>query len=110
MANIPKLTAQGTDMDASRFERIEKHIDKLAEKVDELTKVITELARIDERMITLFKRMDNQDVKAGALEVRLDALEKTISKRGVVYYFLDRLFWIVTGAAVVYIFKMVGGQ
>jgi hemerythrin superfamily protein len=95
--------------DDARFYRVEKNIDKLGDKIDELTKVVTAMARIEERMVTLFKRMDRYDQAHSDLDERLSEIEKTSTKRGVVYQLIDKGFWLIIGAGLTYIAKVSGG-
>jgi hemerythrin superfamily protein len=95
--------------DDPRFDRIEKNLDKLGDKIDELTKVVTAMARIEERMVTLFKRMDRYDEAQSDIDDRLNEVEKTSTKRGVVYHMIDKGFWLIVGAGLVYIAKISGG-
>jgi hemerythrin superfamily protein len=95
--------------DDQRFDRVEKNLDKLGDKIDELTKVVTAMARIEERMVTLFKRMDRYDEAHSDLDERLTEIEKTSSKRGVVYHLIDKGFWLIIGAGLTYIAKVSGG-
>ena len=95
-------------MDDQRFDRMEKHIDKLGDKVDDLTKVVTDLARMEERMITLFKRMDRYDAGQAAFDERLSEVEEVTVRRGVVYQAIEKGFWLVIGASLAWIAKMAG--
>lgn len=94
--------------DDARFDRMEKHLDKLGDKIDELTKVVTAMARIEERMVTLFKRMDRYDEAQADMDDRLAEVEKVSTKRGVVYHLIDKGFWLVIGAGLTYIIKVAG--
>lgn len=95
-------------MDDQRFDRMEKHIDKLGDKVDDLTKVVTDLARMEERMITLFKRMDRYDAGQAAFDERLSDVEELTVRRGVVYQAIEKGFWLAIGAGLAWIAKMTG--
>lgn len=95
-------------MDDQRFDRMEKHLDKLGDKVDDLTKVVTDLARMEERMITLFKRMDRYDAGQTAFDERLSEVEEVTVRRGVVYQAIEKGFWLVIGASLAWIAKMTG--
>jgi SMC interacting uncharacterized protein involved in chromosome segregation len=92
-----------------RFDRVERHLDKLGDKIDELTKVITTMARIEERMTTLFKKMDAYEVRHEDLDTRLGDIEKSTTKRGVVDQVMEKGFWVVIGGGVAYAFKAFGG-
>ena len=97
-----------SQLDDQRFDRMEKHLDKLGDKVDDLTKVVTDLARMEERMITLFKRMDRYDATCGELDDRLTEVEEVTIKRGVVYQAMEKGFWLVVGAGLTWIVKVAG--
>lgn len=91
-----------------RLERVEKHIDKLGDKIDELTKVVTAMARIEERMVTLFKRMDTYEARHLLTDSRVEELERTNTKTGVVDQVLGKGFWLILGGAIAYIVKLIG--
>jgi hypothetical protein len=91
-----------------RFDRVEKHLDKLGDKIDELTKVVTTMARIEERMVTLFKRMDTYDTRHTALIERVDDIESGATKHAVVFGLVDKFFWLILGAGLAFIIKLLG--
>jgi len=91
-----------------RFDRVEKHLDKLGDKIDELTKVVTTMARIEERMVTLFKRMDSYDTRHTALTVRVDEIESGSTKHAVVFGLFDKVFWLILGAGMAFAVKILG--
>ena len=93
-----------------RFDRVEKHLDKLGDKIDELTKVVTTMARIEERMVTLFKRMDAYDTRHTALVERVDDIENGSTRHAVVFGLFDKVFWLVLGAGLAFIVKIFGEQ
>lgn len=88
----------------------EERLSRIEDKLDKMSEAITLLARMEERMVTLFKRMDKYDENHSKLTDRISAVEKVTVQRGVIYQILDKLFWIVIGAAVAYIVKTSGGQ
>lgn len=90
-----------TVVDEARLERMEK-------KLDTLSDAVVSLARMEERMITLFKRMDKYDDAQNKISERVDKVEKATVQRGVVFYLLDKLFWVIIGAAAAYIVKFGG--
>lgn len=90
-----------TVSDEARLERMEK-------KLDTLSEAVVSLARMEERMITLFKRMDKYDDAQNKVSERVDKVEKVTVQRGVVFHILDKLFWVVIGAAATYIVKSGG--
>lgn len=90
-------------MSEDRLTRIEGKLDKMSE-------AITLLARMEERMVTLFKRMDKYDEGQVKLSDRVSAIEKVTVQRGVVYQFIDKLFWVIVGAGMAIIVRMQGGQ
>lgn len=94
--------------DDTRFDRLEKNLDKLGDKVDELTKVVTDLARIEERMVTLFKRMDKYDAQHVTLDGRLSDVEEITIRRGVGYQIVEKMFWLAVGGGVTWIVKAGG--
>jgi len=82
--------------DDDRLERVER-------KIDELTKVVIDLARMEERMITLFNRMESFEADAKDILKRLTVLERSSSNRGIFFQALDKLVWLVLGAAATYV-------
>jgi uncharacterized protein YdcH (DUF465 family) len=93
-----------------RFDRVEKHLDKLGDKIDELTKVVTTMARIEERMVTLFKRMDMYETRNGSLDDRLTSIENGTVRHGVVFGLFDKLFWLALGGGLAFLIKIFGEQ
>jgi hypothetical protein len=91
-----------------RFDRVEKHLDKLGDKIDELTKVVTTMARIEERMVTLFKRMDAYEIRHGSLDDRLASMESGSTRHGVVFGLFDKLFWLALGGGLAFLIKVFG--
>jgi len=91
-----------------RFDRVEKHLDKLGDKIDELTKVVTVMARIEERMVTLFKRMEAYEGRHDVLDSRLISVEQNTTQRGVVDRVLEKGFWLVMGAGLAFLVKVFG--
>jgi len=83
--------------DDQRLERIEG-------KLDDLAKAVVSLARMEERMVTLFKRMDTYDTEQAALGKRVRDVEDRTSNNGHALRFAERLFWIITSAAIGYLF------
>jgi hypothetical protein len=94
----------------SRFDRVEKHLDKLGDKIDELTKVVTTMARIEERMVTLFKRMDVYETRNGSLDNRLTDIENGSTRHGVVFGLFDKVFWLALGGGLAFLIKIFGEQ
>lgn len=91
-----------------RFERMEKQIEKLGDKIDDLTKVVTVMARIEERMITLFKRMETYEFRHDTLDGRLKNVEQNTSQRSVIDRVLEKGFWLVLGAGMAFLVKVLG--
>ena len=91
-----------------RFDRVEKHLDKLGDKIDELTKVVTTMARIEERMVTLFKRMDAYDTRHTTLVERVDDIESGATKHAAVFGLVDKVFWLILGAGLAFLVKVFG--
>ena len=91
-----------------RFDRVEKHLDKLGDKIDELTKVVTTRARIEERMVTLFKRMDVYETRHETLDARLTDIESGATRHAVVFGLFDKIFWLGVGASLAFLIKILG--
>jgi hypothetical protein len=91
-----------------RFDRVEKHLDKLGDKIDELTKVVTTMARIEERMVTLFKRMDVYEARSSSLDDRLTNIENGTVRHGVVFGLFDKIFWLTLGGGIAFLIKVFG--
>ena len=91
-----------------RFDRVEKHLDRLGDKIDELTKVVTTMARIEERMVTLFKRMDVYEARSGSLDDRLTNIENGTVRHSVVFGLFDKVFWLVLGGGLAFLIKVFG--
>ena len=91
-----------------RFDRVERHLDKLGDKIDELTKVVTTMARIEERMVTLFKRMDSYDTRHTSLVERVDEMENGSTRQAAVFGLFDKVFWLILGAGLAFVVKVFG--
>jgi len=82
-------------VDASRLDRIENKIDKLAETVISLARAEEKLLALEEDKQFLMDRMvKNED--------RIDGIEKRLEETSVTVGVINRLFWIaisVTAAA-----------
>lgn len=85
----------------SRLARIENKLDRLADAV-------VSLARMEERMVTLFRRTDGNDDKLRELEQRIAALERLDVGRGHFFRVVDKIAWLVIGAAVAMLAKVSG--
>lgn len=85
----------------SRLARIENKLDRLADAV-------VSLARMEERMVTLFRRTDGNDDKLRELEQRIAALERLDVGRGHFFRVVDKIAWLVIGAAVATLIKISG--
>lgn len=87
--------------DEQRLSRIEGKLDRLADAV-------VTLARVEERMVTLFRRLDGSDEALRDLQERLAALERQDIGRGQFFRVVDKLAWLLIGAAVAIIAKVLG--
>lgn len=87
----------------------ERRLDRIEQKLDDVGEAIVALARMEERMVTLFKRMDKYDERQSVIDSRLSGVESVTVKRGVVYGFFEKGFWLAVGAAMTYIAKTQGG-
>lgn len=87
--------------DEQRLSRIEGKLDRLADAV-------VTLARVEERMVTLFRRLDGSDEALRDLQERLAALERQDIGRGQFFRAVDKLAWLLIGAAVAIIAKVLG--
>ncbi len=85
----------------SRLARIENKLDRLADAV-------VSLARMEERMVTLFRRTDGNDDKLRDLEQRIAALERLDVGRGHFFRVVDKIAWLLIGAAVAMLAKVSG--
>ena len=75
-------------VDASRLDRIENKIDKLAETVISLARAEEKLLALEEDKQFLMDRMvKNED--------RIDGIEKRLEETSVTVGVINRLFWIV---------------
>ena len=83
----------------------EERLARIENKVDSLTEAMVTMARIEERMVTIFKRMDRYDEAQDRIEVELSGLDKSSNRRNVIENILDRGFWIVAAAAVMWYFR-----
>lgn len=87
--------------DEQRLSRIEGKLDRLADAV-------VTLARVEERMVTLFRRLDGSDEAVRDLQERLAALERQDIGRGHFFHAIDKLAWLLIGAAVAIVAKVLG--
>lgn len=82
---------------------------RIETKLDKLSDAVVSLARMEERMVTLFKRMDKYDGALEKISARIDPLEKSMIKGGVLARFSDKAFWVFLGAAVAFTLRKFGG-
>lgn len=87
--------------DEQRLSRIEGKLDRLAE-------AMVALARVEERMVTLFRWTEGSDTRIAAVEERVAAIEKRDVGIGQVFTVVDKLVWLLIGAAVAVIVKILG--
>jgi hypothetical protein len=86
----------------------EERLSRIEDKLDKMSEAITLLARIEERMVTLFKRMDKHDDTMNKLVARIEIIESGRTRTEVVSSFLTKVFWLLTGAVIVALVKMLG--
>jgi predicted RNase H-like nuclease (RuvC/YqgF family) len=86
-------------MDDSRFDRLEKKIDKLTDAVTKIVRVEEKLVAHDQRVDRLEKRVDKHDEAITAL-AEIARENKGVAK------FADKLFWIFIGGFVGLFFWM----
>ncbi len=85
----------------------EDRLTRIEDKLDKMSEAITLLARMEERMVTLFKRMDKYDENQSKLMERIGEIEKVTLQRGVVYHLIDKGFWLVVGAGLAWIVRVI---
>lgn len=88
-------------MDEQRLSRIESKLDRLAE-------AMVALARVEERMATLFRWTESFDARVADLERRVAAVEAGDIGRRHFFRAVDKLIWLLIGAAVAVIVKTFG--
>lgn len=86
-------------MDNSRFDRLEKKIDKLTDAVTKIVRVEEKLVAHDQRVDRLEKRVDRHDDD-------IDQVAQIARNNSGVVKFADKLFWIVIGGLVGLFFWM----
>ena len=88
-------------MEDLRLSRIEEKLDKLADAV-----VI--LARMEERMLTLFKRIEHYEDRQQKIEDRVSDIEKEDAGKNSIFRAVDKVSWLLIGAALSYVFHYLG--
>jgi len=80
-------------MDTARYDRLEK-------KIDKLTDAVTAIARVEEKIFASNMRLDRAEYRLDKQEEDLDTISKVARSNSGSVAFADKLFWLVTGAAV----------
>ena len=88
-------------MEDLRLSRIEEKLDKLADAV-------VSLARMEERMLTLFKRIEQYEDRQQKIEDRVSTIEKEDAGKNSIFRAVDKISWLVIGAALSYVFHYLG--
>ena len=88
-------------MEDLRLSRIEEKLDKLADAV-------VSLARMEERMLTLFKRIEHYEDRQQKIEDRVTDIEKEDAGKNSIFRAVDKVSWLLIGAALSYVFHYLG--
>jgi hypothetical protein len=88
-------------MEDLRLSRIEEKLDKLADAV-------VSLARMEERMLTLFKRIEHYEDRQQKIEDRVSDIEKEDAGKNSIFRAVDKVSWLLIGAALSYVFHYLG--
>lgn len=80
------------DNTATRLERIENKMDKMAE-------ALVTLARVEEKMETYNKYRDDSWARMNKFSEKLDAIEKKVDENAHTVRIINKLFWVAIVAA-----------
>ena len=80
------------DNTATRLERIENKMDKMAE-------ALVTLARVEEKMETYNKYRDDSWSRMNKFSEKLDAIEKKVDENAHTVQVINKLFWVAIVAA-----------
>lgn len=80
------------DNTATRLERIENKMDKMAE-------ALITLARVEEKMETYNKYRDDSWTRMNKFSEKLDAIEKKVDENAHTVQVINKLFWVAIVAA-----------
>jgi hypothetical protein len=80
------------DNTATRLERIENKMDKMAE-------ALITLARVEEKMETYNKYRDDSWSRMNKFSEKLDAIEKKVDENAHTVKIINKLFWVAIVAA-----------
>jgi septation ring formation regulator EzrA len=80
------------DNTATRLERIENKMDKMAE-------ALITLARVEEKMETYNKYRDDSWSRMNKFSEKLDAIEKKVDENAHTVQVINKLFWVAIVAA-----------
>lgn len=90
---MEKELEQHINLDASRLDRIESKIDKLAETVISLARAEEKLVHLEQDKKFLMDRMMKS-------EERLDLVEKKVDETSITVRVINRLFWITVAVVI----------
>ena len=80
-------------MDSSRFDRLEK-------KIDKLTDAVTKIVRVEEKLVAHDQRVDRLEKRVDRNEDDIDTIAQVVRENKGVAKFADKLFWIIIGGLV----------
>jgi oligoendopeptidase F len=80
------------DNTATRLERIENKMDKMAE-------ALVTLARVEEKMENYNKYRDDSWLRMNKFSEKLDAIEKKVDENAHTVQVINKLFWVAIVAA-----------
>lgn len=74
-------------------------LDRIEEKIDKMSEAIIALARAEEKITTLAEFSKQQSIMIGTLTLRIEEVEKHVSKNASTVNVINRIFWIIIAAA-----------
>jgi len=77
----------------SRFDRLEK-------KIDKLTDAVTKIVRVEEKLVAHDQRVDRLEKRVDRNEDDIDTLAQMVRENKGVAKFADKLFWVIIGGLV----------
>lgn len=80
-------------MDDSRFDRLER-------KIDKLTDAVTKIVRVEEKLVAHDQRVDRLEKRVDRNEDDIDTLAELVRENKGVAKFADKLFWVVVTALI----------
>jgi len=77
-----------------------KRLDRIEDKLDRLSDAVVSIARAEEKISSLMISVQAQNETMIAMNRRVDSIEKKVDGNASTINTINRLFWILTAAAV----------